>query len=490
MNFSDFISGLGRIPAAIFPNDPNTQGLVDPSMAQGAQNQGMINLGLGIMRAPYDPRGLGSGILGAYQGAQADYQGVMDTALKHSLIKRDADYQQQERANQLKLQGLQLKASQRGEREQAAQTAQRVLAGLSNPQYAQNPQGYLSAVQNSPEFRDALQSLNVSPPTGTDQAQLEQFRQQLTSAAQVAAPAAQPIKLGEGDVLLSPSTYQPLASVAKKENAEVVHRNVGGDMTQDYVFDKSRYDPANPDAAFVKVGNPYKTTSQEKQGQSDFTGPQQALMAALDSAGVQLQGGSRSPAIIKARLQALIDRNPGVTPDQIAQLVRTGQLDYNGAKRSTGQLATAAATANAASLQLEKNFASMEPLVARMDVTGRPIIDRAFAQIRQNWKSGGDKDTAAFMTYLRAVAGEYAKIKSGGTGAAAPAEGEMKDAMDLMSNAFSQGGYQGMKQAILQEAANKRTSYTEGIQAAARVSTRPMPATVPPVAGADGKPLW
>lgn len=205
----------------------------------------------------------------------------------------------------------------------------------------------------------------------------------------------------------------------------------------------------------------------------------QALQAAFAIGGVSLPAGLRSQAQQLSVFKGLIARNPDKTPDEIMAGVRTGQLDFNGAKRSTAQIASAAAVTDSAARQLEKNFAAMEPLVAKMGTTSVPVIDRAMAQLRQNFSSGGDKDTAAFIVYLRAVAGEYAKLKSGGMGSAAPAEGEMQDSLKVMQNAFSSGGYQGIKEALMTEAANKRASYQEGLEAAAGRSSAPSDAATP-----------
>jgi hypothetical protein len=198
-----------------------------------------------------------------------------------------------------------------------------------------------------------------------------------------------------------------------------------------------------------------------------FGGRVGELSAALAVRGVSLPAGLRSKDQQLGAFQGLLNKYPDKSADDIADMVRTGQLDFNGAKRTTGQLATVAGATNTAAKQLDKNFAALDPLVAKMGTTSVPIIDRAFAQVRQNWESGGDKDTAQFIGLLRAVAGEYAKIRSGGTGAAAPPESEMKDAMQVMNNAFSKGGYEGLKAAIQTEAANKRASYQEGLREAA-----------------------
>lgn len=274
------------------------------------------------------------------------------------------------------------------------------------------------------------------------------------SVAGIAPPA--PVKLAPGEALERPSgggAYETVATNAPKQ--EVEHVDAGDHIE---VIDKRT-------GATIRTLPKGVTPTQEAK---NFNPDESQLMGALAERGVSLPAGLRSQQQQKATFRGLLDRNPGKTPDEVADMVRTGQLDFNGAKRSTSQLATVAASADAASRQLEKNFASMEPLVSKVDKTGVPIVNRAFAQLKQNWQAGGDKDTASFMIYLRAVAGEYAKIKSGGTGSAAPAEGEMKDAIAVMNNAFSSGGFQGLKEAIMQEAANKRASYSEGIQAAAQ----------------------
>lgn len=228
---------------------------------------------------------------------------------------------------------------------------------------------------------------------------------------------------------------------------------------------------------------------------AQMNGPVGALDAALSAAGVNIPGG-RGGQLYMAKLANLIKANPGVSPQDIAQMVRTGQLDFNGAKRSTGQLATVAANANAQSRQLEKNLDAMAPLVQKMDSSGIPIVNKALAQLRQNWKANGDKDTSEFIGYMRATASEYAKIQSGGTGQAAPPEGEWKSAMDYMVNTFSTGGYAGVRAALMTEAANKRASYAEGLRDAAQpgatvgAGASVPAASVPTATGPGGKKLY
>lgn len=242
---SNFSGGLG---SALYPSDPNLAGYVDPSVSQAARNNSLISLGLGIMAAPYDMRGLGHGLLGAYQGAQGDYQGAMQNAFKNTLLRKEADFQQAERE-------LQVKQQQRSEREQAAQTAQRISSGMGA---ASDPSAYWNLVQNSPEVKDALSTLGVQAPYMGPMANpqnLQDFQRQLQAAGSVGAPAAPPIKLEAGSELVSGSDpTKVLASAAPKpiNDLELHGVPIGNGMQQQYIFNKQT-------GAMTPFGKPVNT---------------------------------------------------------------------------------------------------------------------------------------------------------------------------------------------------------------------------------------
>jgi hypothetical protein len=197
---------------------------------------------------------------------------------------------------------------------------------------------------------------------------------------------------------------------------------------------------------------------------------------------------------MKATFRGLLDRNPDKTPDQVADLVRTGQLDFNGAKKSTAQLMTQSAAANVQAAKLEKDFDQIGPLVAKLPDAPN-AINRVLVGLKNNLSFGGDKDSAALVLYMREAATEYAKLSSGSTGSAAPAEGNIKEAVEIFNKAFTEGGYQGLREAMIKSAQNKRDAVQEGLKAASQrgASTGdvkpPAAASGAPV-GADGKPLW
>lgn len=349
---------------------------------------------------------------------------------------------------------------------------------------------YESATPDNQEGAQALQNIRAAPdgelakPVLTRSALLPKLMRTAIgpdkTAEMVAAQAMQPEKLTEvapGGSLYSQKQGKTIFTNPKETEPKPLDElaKLNDDLANKRIS-QADYDKRK----VLMTTRPPPASAATTQG---FDDPNiQALQAAFTTAGVSPPSGFRSQAQQLSMFRGLLARNPGKSPDEIVAGVRTGQLDFNGAKRSTGQIAQVAAVTDAASRQLEKNFAAMEPLVSKMGETGTPILDRALAQLRNNFNSGGDKDTAKFITYLRAVAGEYAKIKSSSTGAAAPAEGEMKDALEVMQNAFSTGGYQGIKEALLTEAANKRASYQEGLQNAAQRSTA---SSAPPSSATD-----
>ena len=211
----------------------------------------------------------------------------------------------------------------------------------------------------------------------------------------------------------------------------------------------------------------YSAQQEADKHKGDFTPQHGALLAAMATAGVSLPAGLRSKQQQAATLQGLIDANPNASPTDIAELVRTGQLDFNGSKRSTGQLATVFASANAQATKLGLDFAQMEPLIAQLPDAPN-VINRALVGLKNNLSFGGDKDSAKLVLYMREAATEYAKLSSGSTGAAAPAEGNIKDAVEIFHKAFTEGGYQGLKEAMIQSAQNKRDAYGEGLHTAAQ----------------------
>lgn len=487
-------SGATKLANALYPSDPNIGGYVDPATTESARNNALITLGLGIMRAPYSMTGLGSGLLDAYQGSQNVYQGAMDKAFQHTLIKRELDQQGEDRAHKLALDELalkkgqlELKQSERADRTQAATVAQRVLKGLST---ASDPTSYLGLIQNDPDVKDAFQTLGIQTPYVGPLAQpgnLDQFRQQLTTAASAAPPPA-PIKLSQGDVLLDPNNPSgpPLASAAPKGDFSIEKGvSVGNNQVQDFLIDHrtGQKTPASP---------PYTSTGQQRLNNTssnlaDWDPDSINFAAEKYRLTGQLPPLGQGSGAVKAQIIKKASENAAAAGDSAtAAVFRQQAVKANG--QAMDQLTKQVAATKAYSDNLEKNLASLETQVGKIDATGVPILNRAFTAFKN--KVSGDKDTAKFVAYLQDVEAEFAKLKSGALGNAPLSDSQMKEAHDLMLNAFSQGGFAGLKEAIQQTARNKMESYGGTLSAlqAGNVIQTPTKTSAP--AGADGKPLW
>lgn len=491
MALSDILGGIqgasNGLGNALFPSDPSLQGYIDPNVAANNRNQGLIRLGLGIMRAPYSMNGTASGVLDALNGADQSYQGAMERAYQHTYAKhqlenqqQDRDYLQQERALTLKTGELGVKTAERADRTQAATVAQRVMKGLAA---APDKGAYLNLIQNDPDVKDAFSTLGIQAPyVGPMSASgnLDQFTQQLGTAA-AAAPSPAPIKLSQGDVLVNPNdpSGAPLASAAPKSTVE--YKDAGDKLI-----------PVNsvtgqPVSGLAPIPKSQTPTQEAKH----FAPDESQLMGALSERGVALPAGMRSQEQMKSTFRGLIDRNPGKSVDDIADMVRTGQLDFNGAKKSTATLMVQSAAANVQASKLEKDFAQLEPLIAKLPDAPN-VVNRALVGLKNNLSFGGDKDSAQLVLYMREAATEYAKLSSGSTGSAAPAEGNIKDAVEIFHKAFTEGGYQGLKEAMIKSAQNKRDAVQEGLKAASKrgasTGQDDTPSGTP--LGADGKKLW
>jgi hypothetical protein len=430
-------------------------GMMPPGGSQDAQpflpgiSQMPPQGGAPAQAPPQQPQGLPAGLQPPTmdQVYGSSYPGGMDPRLARVFALGSQDPNaalNQNRTEQLKL-----------AQQQYAPTIARLdqLIKSDAPAKYMNGTGYADVKQAWPQMATAL---GMDPDKDMNDSNvrlaLSHVRNQLSSSLQ--EPTSEPpmplrtIKLPDGRMAqVEPGTGK-VTPIASEKPQQVIG--------------------ANGQPTLVPEGQSYGMTpfNQVTYGTAQMSGGPGALLAAMAAKGVSLPAGLRSQQQQIATLNGLMAANPGKSPDEIADLVRTGQLDFSGAKRSTGQLSGVLAAANAQSAKLEKDFAQIEPLVANLP-NAPNVFNRVFTGLKNNLSFGGDKDSAQLVLYLREAATEYAKLSSGATGAAAPAEGNIKDAVEIFHNAFTQGGYQGLKEAMIQSAQNKRDAYREGLQTAA-----------------------
>lgn len=85
-----------------------------------------------------------------------------------------------------------------------------------------------------------------------------------------------------------------------------------------------------------------------------FTDEMGALMGALAERGVSLPTGMRSQAQQAELYKGLLERNPGKTPDQIADMIKTGQIELAAQKKETGVAAGIAGKVEVAANEIDQ----------------------------------------------------------------------------------------------------------------------------------------
>lgn len=73
------------------PNQPN----LDPGMAQGLAKQGMLNAGLGLLRASGQGRSFGEGVADAFQSAMGNVDQTAQQAYQNQILQRQLEQRQQ-----------------------------------------------------------------------------------------------------------------------------------------------------------------------------------------------------------------------------------------------------------------------------------------------------------------------------------------------------------------------------------------------------------
>lgn len=73
----------------------------------------------------------------------------------------------------------------------------------------------------------------------------------------------------------------------------------------------------------------------ELAGKVTFTDDENRLMAAMAEHGVSVPAGMRSKDQMKATFSGLLARNPNLTPDDIAEKIATGQINFGAEKKET-----------------------------------------------------------------------------------------------------------------------------------------------------------
>lgn len=96
--------------------------------------------------------------------------------------------------------------------------------------------------------------------------------------------------------------------------------------------------------------------SEKKTAAGTFTPESADLMASLAERGVSLPAGMRSKEQQIRTFQGLLDRNPGKTPDEIADGIKAGQIEFGAQKKETQTAAGIAGKVQTFANELDRNL--------------------------------------------------------------------------------------------------------------------------------------
>lgn len=167
-------------------------------------------------------------------------------------------------------------------------------------------------------------------------------------------------------------------------------------------------------------GRPYTPTSAARMasggsGGEAFTPEMGGLMAALAESGVSLPAGLRSKSQQVELYKGILERNPGKTPDEIANLIKTGQIEFGAQKKETQTAAGQAGKVEVAQNELKEFIPLVEEASKKVPRTSfvpmNKLLNMTESQI-------GDPNLKQLKVYVTSVLNAYDALAArGGTDA-------------------------------------------------------------------------
>jgi hypothetical protein len=241
--------------------------------------------------------------------------------------------------------------------------------------------------------------------------------------------------------------------------------------------------PTNVRASAAEGKQPFNQSIYGAANMSD-----QAIQSAADYArthgGNMPTGFSRSPAIV-AKVWDKIATDNAASGDTIGAITARGQaLKANGAALT--QITKLEDATNQYANTLDKNLDNLVDAYKKAGNAGSPLITKAYRIWQQ--KGTGDADTAAMVTWLNAVQGEYAKLKSGSLGNAGASVSSMDDAKEVINKSMNQGGIEAVAAAMRAEKENRVAAIGEEKQRLMGTLSMSAPGTSPAASGSTPPP--
>jgi hypothetical protein len=247
-----------------------------------------------------------------------------------------------------------------------------------------------------------------------------------------------------------------LGSIYQRDPITNKLTQVKGEEPLKDVIDPKTGMPTNVRASAAEGEQPFNQSIFGASAMSD-----QAIQMAADYArghgGAMPPGFGRAPAIL-AKVYDKMASDSAASGDTMGAITARGAaLKANSS--ALGQIQKLESATNQYANTLEKNLVNLEDAYKKAGNMGSPLITKAQRFWQQ--KVTGDADTASMVTWLNAVQGEYAKLKSGSLGNAGATNAAMEDAKEVINKNMNEGGIAAVAAAMRAEKENRVAAITQ-----------------------------
>ena len=209
-----------------------------------------------------------------------------------------------------------------------------------------------------------------------------------------------------------------------------------------------RYNPETGQSTTLNGKEAYEPGGAAKMGSSSaaaFSPQESDLMGALAEKGISLPSGMRSKDQQKALYAGIIARNPDLSPDQIADKIKTGQIEFGAQKKETGVAATQAGKVELAQNEIKR----FSPLAMQAsDAVSRGSFMPITKLLQTADSSLSDPKLKTLKIYVNSIMNAYDQLAArGGTDSEKRAE-----ARSLLTSADSPEAFKAAIEAFNKEA--------------------------------------
>ena len=321
----------------------------------------------------------------------------------------------------------------------------------------------------------AVQAATQHPTQVYGGASIQQMAQAIDKIDPDAPPAVKFLALTQMQKMMAPAEKQQMQMMMLQNRQQFAEelalfknqlsQETGPKGTPQILTDPSNnkqyiMNPAKPGSATDLQGNPYVPGGAQKMGGPSKSSSPLTDAAAERYAKIFAQTGYLPPGIARssAAIAQIMNKTGDVgTPGEFVANLATRQADT----KSLGNLTKIADAATSYENTAIRNFDQALKYKGQLATTDwGPWLNK---WVVEGDKALGDPTAPAYVVALLTAANEYAKVMSGGTGAAPSTEGSRREAYELFSPYLNSGQIEQVITVAKQEMENRRQELYAGV---------------------------